>query len=91
MEYFIILGSDDGSEDSSEILQLPGSETEDSDDDGKIQNARSCIKINVNYPLQAPPRFQFSGDPKVLEEDETLEFFGLFMDRDLQELIVNEI
>ncbi|GFS65309.1 uncharacterized protein TNCV_2451381 [Trichonephila clavipes] len=61
-EYSINLGSDDGSEDSSEI-QLSGSE--DSNDDGTIENARSWTKINTYNP-HAPPRFQFSGDPKIL-------------------------
>ncbi|GBN91098.1 hypothetical protein AVEN_248426-1 [Araneus ventricosus] len=84
-EYSINLGSDDGSEDSSEI-QLSGSESEDSDDDRTIQSARSWMKINMNNPPHAPPRFQFSGDPKVLaniSEDGPLEFLSLFMDRDL--------
>ncbi|KFM60735.1 hypothetical protein X975_11638, partial [Stegodyphus mimosarum] len=52
------------------------------------------MRINMNNPPDAPPRFQFSGDTKVLanisEEDGPLEFFSLFMDRDLQDLIVNE-
>ncbi|GBN07078.1 hypothetical protein AVEN_53028-1 [Araneus ventricosus] len=91
-EYSINLASDNGSEDSSEI-QLSGSESEDSDD-GTIQSALSWMKINMNNPPHAPRRFQFSSDPKVLanisEEDGPLEFFSLFMDRDLQELIVNE-
>ncbi|GBM57072.1 hypothetical protein AVEN_157035-1 [Araneus ventricosus] len=59
-EYSINLGSDDGSEDSLEI-QLSGSESEDSDDDGTIQSARSWMKINMNNPPHVPPRFQFSG------------------------------
>ncbi|GBM56883.1 hypothetical protein AVEN_227381-1 [Araneus ventricosus] len=77
-EYSINLGSDDDSEDSSEI-QLSGSESEDSDDDGTTQSARSWMKINMNNPPHAPPRFQFSSDPKVLanisEEERT---FGIF-------------
>ncbi|GBN76799.1 hypothetical protein AVEN_20948-1 [Araneus ventricosus] len=91
-EYSINQGSDDGSEDSSEI-QLSGSESVDSDDDGIIQSAPSWMKINMNNPPHALLRFQFSGDPKVLanmSEEGPLEFFSLFMDRDLQELIVNE-
>ncbi|GFQ78040.1 DDE_Tnp_1_7 domain-containing protein [Trichonephila clavata] len=64
---------------------LSENESEVSDDDGTIQNVRPWMKININNPPHSPPRFQFSGDPKVLtnisEEDGRLEFFCLFMDR----------
>lgn len=92
-DYSIDLESSGDSEDSWESQSFE-SESEDSSDDGKIENARKWMKINMNNIPKAPPRFKFLGDPKVLADvsvnDSPLTFFSLFVDDELQNLVVNE-
>lgn len=70
------------------------SKSEDFTDDGTIENAHKQMKIYMNNIPKAPSRFPFSGDPKVQvdvsEQDGLLTFFSLFMDEDLQNLIMNK-
>lgn len=74
--------------------EFSASDTESDDSEGTLEDARDWCFLNPSQKMAAPPNFPFKGDPGVkvdiLDEDDPLEYFEQFIDKDIINKIVQE-